>query len=179
MNSDMIQANMAQLNESQKTMMDSLHTIATTALNALESLTALNLEASKSSIAEAGKQLHQGASVKNPQELMSLQAAMLKPAMENSSAYARAAFAIGNGAATEIAQEIKTRMTHLAEVAKKSAESASGQSFYKSDLSNAALKQIMDSANSLYEQIGQVSQQAIAFTESATAAVSRSSRKAK
>jgi phasin family protein len=175
------QLSIQEMNKAQEEMMATLISLAETNLAAIESLTALNMGLARDSMAKMGEQAHQSLSIKTPQELVSLHAAMIEPNTEHSVAYARTVYEITKGAAIENHAALRKLVDESMVKSHKMMEDMANNAPYVADVAKAAINQAMHSAKDSYAQMKQVNESALAFAESATEAVVRktSTRKSK
>ncbi len=169
---DLIAANSAALAHFQS--------VANTALAAVESLAALNLGFARDSLETSAKNSQSALSAKNPQEFAALQAKAAQPAAENLMTYTRTVFEISSGAAKEIADQIKSQFDQLNKAAQENALSAAKNSPFGSDMALAAVKQALETGNTVYANLQNASKQATelaqANIEKATTAAVRATK---
>lgn len=136
------------------------HSVANTALAAVESLSALNLGFVRESIENGSKHAQAALSVKSPQEVAELQTKAVQPSAENLVAYSRSVYEISTGAAKEITDLFKGQFDELNKVAQESAVDFAKSSPFGSDIILAAVKQGVDAANTAYSNIDKASKKA-------------------
>ncbi|MBS1191163.1 MAG: phasin family protein [Rhodocyclaceae bacterium] len=160
-----------------KAAIESLLTIAETSLNNVERLAALNLNTARAFFADAVANFGALAAVKDPQELIALQSAQAKPAVEKAVAYSRGVYEILSNSANGLSQIVEGQTAEL----KKSFSTAIEQSLKNAPAGSetvvAAVKSVLAQADSAYETMSQSSQQAKAMIE--TAVVSANAAAAK
>jgi phasin family protein len=86
---------------SQKATLDTLFGLTGKAFEGMEKFVELNVTASKAALAEAAGTTHALLSVKDPQEMLALQAAMFQPLAEKTVAYSRHIYDIASGTGAE------------------------------------------------------------------------------
>lgn len=78
-----------QLIAAQKTHLETLFDLTSTAFEGMEKLVELNLQVAKASLGEAAETAKSALAVKDPQEFVGLQAGLVQPAAEKAAAYGR------------------------------------------------------------------------------------------
>ena len=86
----------------QKSNVETLFGLTGTAFEGIEKLVELNLQVAKSAIADAAANTKAALSVKDAQELVALQAALLQPAAEKAAAYGRSVYEIAATTGAEV-----------------------------------------------------------------------------
>ena len=142
------------------------HSVANTALAAVESLSALNLGFVRESIENGSKHAQAALSVKSPQEAAELQTKAVQPSAENLVAYSRSVYEISTGAAKEITDLFKGQFDQLNKAAQESAADFAKSSPFGSDILLAAVKQGVDAANTAYSNIDKASKKAADIAKS-------------
>lgn len=147
----------------QKANFDMLFDLGNTAVEGLQNLLALNLQAVKSTFADGHDNALKMLSLKDPQELV-LQSCQMQDAAEKVQAYTHQAFAIAAAAQTEFAKVAETqyqahthRVQTLVDTVGKSAPAGS-------DAAIAAWKSAATAGNMLYETVNQVTRRAVEIT---------------
>jgi phasin family protein len=90
----MTQFSQEQFAAAQKNHVDAFFGLANKVFDGVEKLTALNLQAAKSIIAETQETTEQALSGRDPQDLLKLQNSLTQPAAEKTRAYSRHAYEI-------------------------------------------------------------------------------------
>lgn len=96
---------------SQKATFETLFGLTSKAFEGVEKLVELNMTASKAALAEAADTTQVLLSVKDAQELMALQAAMLQPLAEKTAAYTRHVYDIASGTGAEMGRTLEEQAT--------------------------------------------------------------------
>ena len=91
-----------QLLAAQKANVETLFDLTNKAFEGMEKLVELNLQVAKTSLGEAAETTKTVLSVKDAQELMSLQAGLLQPAAEKAAAYSRHLYDIAAATGAEL-----------------------------------------------------------------------------
>ncbi len=96
---------------SQKATLDTLFGLTGKAFEGMEKFVELNVTASKAALAEAAGTTHALLSVKDPQEMLALQAAMFQPLAEKTVAYSRHIYDIASGTGAEFGRTFEEQAT--------------------------------------------------------------------
>ncbi|CAM3905663.1 phasin family protein [Paracidovorax anthurii] len=173
---------------SHKAHLDTLFGLTTKAFEGVEKLVELNVTASRATLAEAATHTQALLSVKDAQELLSLQASVFQPLAEKTAAYNRHLYEIASGTTAEFgrtfeaqAAEIQRNFSNLVDTAAKNAPAGSetGVAVFKSAVSAAnnafesvqkAVKQASDVAEANFNAVTSTATNAAA---TATAAAAR------
>ena len=91
-----------------------LEAVANTALEAIESLAALNMNFARQSMDKGTKQATAALKLKTPQEFAAFSAESVQPGVESVVAYSRSVYDIANGAAAEINGMLKKQFDDMA-----------------------------------------------------------------
>ena len=185
-----------QLIASQKAHLDTLFGLTNKAFEGVEKLVELNVTASRATLSEAASHTQALLSVKDPQELLSLQAAFFQPLAEKTAAYNRHLYEIASGTTAEFgrafeaqAAEIQRNFTNLVDTAARNAPAGTetGVAVFKSAVSAAnnafetvqkAVKQASDAAEANFNAVtNTATANAASATNAAAAATSAALRK--
>ena len=93
----------------QKTNVEALEGLAAQAFSGFEKLVELNLATSKSALEESFGQLQAALDAKDPQELTTLQAGLLKPLAEKSAAYGKQVYAVVTDTSAELTKAFEAK----------------------------------------------------------------------
>ncbi|AVS91227.1 Phasin (PHA-granule associated protein) [Paracidovorax avenae] len=181
---------------SQKAHLDTLFGLTNKAFEGVEKLVELNVTASRATLSEAATHTQALLSVKDPQELLSLQAAFFQPLAEKTAAYNRHLYEIASGTTAEFgrafeaqAAEIQRNFTNLVDTAARNAPAGTetGVAVFKSAVSAAnnafetvqkAVKQASDAAEANFNAVtNTATANATSATNAAAAATSAALRK--
>ena len=91
----------------QKANVETLMGLTAKAFEGVEKIVELNLSASKAALAESTQHAKAVLSVKDAQELLNLQSAMLQPLAEKTAAYSRHLYDIATGASAEVTKSFE------------------------------------------------------------------------
>ena len=161
-----------------KAAIDTLLSVANTALATAESLAALNLGTAREALNDSAKNAKAAMAVKTPQEVASLNAALGQPAVEKAVAYSRSVYEISTGAANELSKLIQSQFVELNKAAQDLAEKTAKASPFGSDVALAAVRQAVAAANSAFDNLNKAAKQAAEFTEAGVTAATSAAVKA-
>ena len=170
--------NNEQVLSANKAAIDTLLSVANTALATAESLAALNLGAAREAIKDSAKNAQAVMGLKSPQEAAALNASLGQPAAEKAVAYSRAVYEISTGAAQEVAKLVQAQFAELNKAAQELAEKTAKASPFGSDVALAAVKQAVNAANSAFDNLNKAAKQAAEFTEAGVSAATSAAVKA-
>jgi phasin family protein len=163
-----------QLLAAHKANVDTLLSLSATGLDAVEKLTALNLEVTKAALGEASAKAQAALSAKDAQELFTLQGDVLQPGAEKTAAYARKVYDIAACVQAELAKvaeagfaESQAKMTALIDSAVKNAPAGSENAV-------TLMKAAVAAANDTFESVQKVAKQAVGAAEANFATLSSS-----
>jgi phasin family protein len=149
-----------------KATVDSLLSVANTALASAERIAALNLNTVRASMEDSISGVKAVLGAKDPQQALAAQTALAQPAVEKAVAYSRSAYEITAQSQQELAKMIEAQfgdfqksMTSMVEMATKSAPAGSEGAV-------AAIQNAIAAANSAFGNMNSVAKQ---FAESAQA----------
>ncbi|MGP3504814.1 phasin family protein [Paracidovorax citrulli] len=185
-----------QLIASQKAHLDTLFGLTNKAFEGVEKLVELNVTASRATLSEAATHTQALLSVKDAQELLSLQAAFFQPLAEKTAAYNRHLYEIASGTTAEFgrafeaqAAEMQRNFSNLVDTAARNAPAGTetGVAVFKSAVSAAnnafetvqkAVKQASDAAEANFNAVtNTATANAATATNAAAAATSAAMRK--
>jgi phasin family protein len=161
-----------------KANVETLFGLTNKAFEGVEKLVELNLQVAKTALGEAAETTKAALSVKDAQELMSLQASLLQPAAEKAAAYSRHLYDIAAATNAEVAKvaedtaaDTQKKFTALVDTAIKNAPAGSENAV-------ALVKTAMAAANNAYESVQKAAKQAADVAEANFQAVTTSAVKA-
>jgi phasin family protein len=167
-----------QIVAAQKANVETLFGLTQKAFEGVEKLVELNVQLARTSLAEAAEHAQAVLSVKDAQELMSLQASLLQPAAEKAAAYSRHVYDI---AAATNAEVSKVAETQLAEVQKKFmavVDNAVKNAPAGTENAVALVKSAVAAANNAFETVHKAAKQAAEVAEANFQAVANTAVKA-
>lgn len=167
-----------QLLAAHKSNVETLFGLTTKALEGVEKLVELNLQVARTSMGEAAEAAQAALSVKDAQELMTLQAGLLQPAAEKAAAYGRYVYEI---AATTNAEVGKIAEAQVADAQGKfmaAVDSAVKNAPAGTENTVALVKSAISTANNAYESVQKAAKQAADVAEANIQALTSTAVKA-
>jgi phasin family protein len=167
-----------QLVAAQKANVQTLFGLTGKAFEGVEKLVELNLQVARAALGEAGEAATAAMSVKDAQELLSLQASYLQPAAEKVAAYNRHVYDI---AAATNAEVVKVAEAQAAEAQKKFmnlVDSASKNAPAGTENAVALVRSAVAAANNAFESVQKAAKQAADITEANFQAMTNTAVKA-
>lgn len=159
--------------------MEHFQSVAATALSAVESLAALNLNIARENLDAAAAQSKALAGAKTPQEVATLTVENVQPAAEKAAAYSKQVYEISNGAAQEIGNLFKAQFEQVQKSVKQAAETMIKSAPFGSDVALAAMKQAEEVANKAYANLNDAVSKAKAIAEENMANVTKTAKPAR
>lgn len=160
-----------------KSNLESAVTLANTSFARVERLSALNLNTARATLEDSIAATKTLLAVKDPQELVKLQAELAKPMQEKAVAYGRSVYAIISEGQQEFVKffeaqvaEMNSKFLAALDQAAKSAPAGSEAAF-------AAIKQGVAAANSAYDNVSRAAKQAVETAEANVVATTESAVK--
>ena len=167
-----------QLMAAHKANIETLFGLTHKAFEGVEKLVELNLQVAKATLAETAEHTQAALSVKDAQELLALQAAMLQPAAEKAAAYGRHVYDILAGTNAEVskvaeatAADTQKKVLALVDTAVKNAPAGTESAV-------ALVKSAVTAANNAFESVQKATKQAAEVAEANFQAVTNTAVKA-
>ena len=167
-----------QMMAAHKANVDTLFGLTNKAFEGVEKLVELNLQVAKSSLTEAADTTKAMLSVKDAQELLALQAAMLQPSAEKAAAYSRHLYDIAAGTNAEVTKvaeaqfaDAQKKMMAVVDTAVKNAPAGTENAV-------ALVKSAVAAANNAFESVQKAAKQAAEVAEANFQAVTSTAVKA-
>ena len=154
-----------QIVAAQKANLQTLFGLSAKAFEGVEKLVELNLQVAKTALEEASETTVAALSVKDAQELLSLQASMLQPSAEKAAAYGRHVYDIAAATNAEVA---KTAEVQLAEAQRKFlglVDSAAKNAPAGTENAVALVRSAVAAANNAFESVQKAAKQATDVAE--------------
>ncbi|HQU79121.1 MAG TPA: phasin family protein [Azonexus sp.] len=159
-----------------KATVDSLLSVANTALASAERIAALNLNAARSALEDTASGVKSVLSAKDPQEALAVQSSLAKPAVEKAVAYSRSVYEITAQTQQDLAKMVEAQfgdfqksIAGMVELATKSAPAGSESAI-------AAIQNAIAAANSAFGNMNSVAKQ---FADAAQANMTAVTKKSK
>jgi phasin family protein len=163
---------------SNKAAVDSLLTLANTALASAERIAALNLNTARSILEDGVANTKALLGAKDVQEAISIQASLTQPNVEKAVAYSRSVYEISAQTQEELSKLVESQYSdfqkQVAGLLDKAAKSAPAGS----DVAVAAVKSAIAATNSAFESMNKAAKQVAEITEANVAAATNATVKA-
>ncbi|HEY4081249.1 MAG TPA: phasin family protein [Burkholderiaceae bacterium] len=166
----------------QKANMETLFGLTNKAFEGVEKLVELNLQVAKAALSEAAENTKAALSVKDAQELLSLQANLLQPSADKAASYSRHLYEIASSTNAEV---VKVAEAQLADVQTKFAsviDSAAKNAPAGTENAVALVKSAVAAATNAFESVQKAAKQAADVAEAnfqaATTATTKAAAKA-
>ncbi|MDQ0032617.1 phasin family protein [Variovorax boronicumulans] len=161
-----------QILAAQKANLETLFGLTTKAFEGVEKLVELNVTASKAALAEAQSTAQAALSVKDAQELLTLQASLFQPLAEKTAAYSRHLYDIAQGTGSEFSKAFEAKASEAQQAFVGLVDSASKNAPAGSETAVAVLKSAVAAANNAFESVQKAVKQASDVAEANFNAVS-------
>ena len=162
----------------QKASIETLFGLTAKAFEGVEKLVELNLQVAKTSLAEVAESTQAALSVKDAQELMSLQAGLLQPAAEKAAAYSRHLYDIVAGAGAEVTKVAEATLADSQKQVLALVDTAVKNAPAGSESAVALVKSAVAAANNAYESVHKAAKQATEAAEANFTAMTNTAVKA-
>jgi phasin family protein len=167
-----------QLVAAQKANVETLFGLTQKAFESVEKLVELNLQVAKATLAEAAETTQSALTIKDAQELLSLQAGMLQPAAEKAAAYSRHVYDILVGANAEVTKLAEATLTDGQKKVLSLVDSAVKNAPAGTESAVALVKSAVAAANNAYESVHKAAKQATEVAEANFTAMTNTAVKA-
>jgi phasin family protein len=167
-----------QMLAAQKANLETLFDLTNKAFEGVEKLVELNLQVAKASMGEVAETTKAALSVKDAQELMSLQAGLLQPAAEKAAAYSRHLYDIAAATGAEVTKVAESQVADLQKNFAGLVDSAVKNAPAGSENAVALVKSAMAAANNAYESVNKAAKQAADVAEANFTAITTQAVKA-
>ncbi len=154
-----------QMLAAQKANFETIFGLTQKAFEGLEKLVELNVQASKTVLGESATNAQALMSVKDAQELLSLQAALMQPLAEKTAAYSRQLFEIASGTGSALgkvaegqAAEAQSKVMALVDSMAKNAPAGSETAVAMMKTTMASATQAMESVQKAVKQAGELAE---------------------
>ncbi len=149
----------------QKATLETLFGLTTKAFEGVEKLVELNMQVAKTTMSEAADTAQAALSVKDAQELLSLQAGLLQPAAEKAAAYSRHVYDIVAGTNASFTKAAETTMADNQKKMLTVVDNAVKNAPPGTESAVALVKSAMSAANNAYESMHKAAKQATEVAE--------------
>lgn len=161
-----------------KATVDSLLSVANAALASAERIAALNLNTARSILEDSVSGAKALLAAKDPQEALSIQAALVQPNVEKAVAYSRSVYEITAQTQEELAKTIESQFSGFQSQVSDLLDKASKSAPAGSDVAVAAVKSAIAAANSAFDNLNKAAKQVAEITEANVAAATNATVKA-
>ena len=161
-----------------KANVDILFGLTNKAFEGVEKLVELNLQVARSSLSEAADSTQAMLSVKDAQELLALQAAMLQPSAEKAASYSRHLYDIAAGTNAEVTKVAETQFADAQKKMMAVVDTAVKNAPAGTENAVALVKSAVAAANNAYESVNKAAKQAAEVAESNFQAMTNTAVKA-
>ncbi len=161
-----------------KATVDSLLSLANTALASAERIAALNLNAARSVIEDSVSNARALASAKDAQEAASIAAAQVQPHVEKAVAYSRSVYEITAQTQEELSKMVESQFGDFQKTVSSLLDSAASSAPAGSDVAVAAVKSAIAAANSAFDNMNKAAKQVAEIAEANVTAATNAAVKA-
>jgi phasin family protein len=155
-----------QITAAQKANLDTLFGLTNKAFEGFEKLLQLNFETVKSTFAELQENAQKALSVKDPQELLGLQASPMQPFTEKVLSYGRHVYEIASSTQAEFAKVAEARYEAQSRRVQTLVDDIAKSAPTGSEAAVAVMRSAIAAANTAYETVHKATQQAVEMAES-------------
>lgn len=173
-----------QIVASHKANVETLFGLTAKAFEGVEKLVELNMTAAKAALGESAQSTQSALSVKDAQELLSMQAQLFQPLAEKTAAYSRQLFEIASGTGNEFTRAFEAQTLAAQKQFASMMDSATQNAPAGSESAVAMMKSAVLAANNAFESVQKAVKQASDLAESnftamtqGTAAASKPAKK--
>ena len=161
-----------------KANVDILFGLTNKAFEGVEKLVELNLQVARSSLSEAADSTQAMLSVKDAQELLALQAAMLQPSAEKAASYSRHLYDIAAGTNAEVTKVAETQFADAQKKMMAVVDTAVKNAPAGTENAVALVKSAVAAANNAFESVQKATKQAAEVAEANFQTITSSAVKA-
>ena len=154
-----------QVMASQKATVETLLGLTTKAFEGVERIVELNLTASKAALAETSETAKAFLSVKDAQELMTLQSGLLQPLAEKTAAYSRHLYDIATGSTAELSKAFEGQAAEAQQKFMGLVDNVAKNAPAGSESAVAVMKSAVTAASNAMESVQKAVQQATEVAE--------------
>ena len=139
---------------------ENLQALANAAFARSQRLTGLNLNTARAVLEDGAANSKALLEVKDPQELVKLQASLTQPLVDKAIAYARSSYEIASEGQDEVAQMFETQLAQINSRFAAALEQAAKSAPAGSEPAFAAVKSVMAAANNAFDTMSKAAKQA-------------------
>jgi phasin family protein len=149
-----------------KANVETLFGLTNTAFEGVEKLVELNLSASRATLSDVASQATSALSIKDAQELLTLQSNLFQPLAEKTAAYSRHLYDIANGTSAEFSKVVEAQASEAQKKILSLVESTSLNAPAGTDTAVTAMKTAVAAASNAMESVQKSVKQATELMES-------------
>ena len=161
-----------------KATVDSLLSLANSALASAERIAALNLNTARSLVEDSVSSAKALMGAKDVQEALSIQASLAQPNVEKAVAYSRSVYEISAQTQEELAKMVEAQYAEFQKSVAGLLDQAAKSAPAGSDVAVAAVKSAIAAANSVFDNMNKAAKQVAEITEANVAAATNATVKA-
>ncbi|MCB2017116.1 MAG: phasin family protein [Hydrogenophaga sp.] len=154
-----------QIVAAQKSNIETLFGLTQKAFEGVEKLVELNVQATKAAMAEAANNTQAILSVKDAQELLTLQASLMQPLAEKTVAYSRHLYDIASGTGAEFGKAAEAQASDAQKKFNAFVDNAAKNAPAGSETAVAVMKSAVSAANNAMESVQKAVKQAAEMAE--------------
>ena len=163
-----------QIVAAQKSNIETLFGLTQKAFEGVEKLVELNVQATKAAMAEAANNTQAILSVKDAQELLTLQASLMQPLAEKTASYSRHLYDIASGTSGEFTKAVEAKAGEAQKNFANLVDTAAKNAPAGSETAVAVMKSAVSAANNAFESVQKAVKQATDAAEANFNAVAAS-----
>ncbi len=148
-----------------KANVETLFGLTNKAFEGVEKLVELNLQVAKTALSEAADTTAAALSVKDAQELLSLQAALLQPTAEKAASYSRHIYDIASATSAEVAKAAEAQFADVQQKFAAVVDNAAKNAPAGTENAVALVKSAVAAANNAFESVQKAAKQAVEVAE--------------
>ncbi len=167
-----------QILAAQKANVETLFDLTNKAFEGVEKLVELNLQVAKAAMGEVADTTVAALSVKDAQELLSLQASLLQPSAEKAAAYSRHLYDIAAATSAEVSKTAEAQFSEMQKSFVAAVDSAIKNAPAGTENAVALVKSAVAAANNAYESVHKAAKQAAEVADSNFQAMTNTAVKA-
>jgi len=154
-----------QIVAAQKANIETIFGLTQKAYEGVEKLVELNVQATKAALSESANSTQAMLSVKDAQELLTLQASLMQPLAEKTVAYSRHLYDIASGTSAEFGKAAEAQATDAQKKFMSVVDNASKNAPAGSETAVAVMKSAVSAANNAMESVQKAVKQATEMAE--------------
>jgi phasin family protein len=154
-----------QIVAAQKANIETIFGLTQKAFEGMEKLVELNVQATKAALSESANSAQAMLSVKDAQELLTLQASLMQPLAEKTAAYSRHLYDIASGTGAEFGKAAEAQAAEAQKKFMSAVDSASKNAPAGSETAVAVMKSAVSAATNAMESVQKAVKQATEMAE--------------